>query len=76
MIGVVPTETLGDTTMTTETATTRETLEEIRTLLGHNGVECRVRINRAGRITRHGAPDPTDRSMDYWQDMGHVEDWR
>jgi len=48
--------------------------KEIRRYLGHNGSECRVRIHRDGRITRHGSPDPADRSMDYWHDCGTLAD--
>jgi len=48
---------------------------EIREKLGHNGAECRVKITKDGRVLRHGSPVETDRSKDYWQDMGRVEDY-
>ena len=34
------------------------------------GRECRVKISRAGDVTRYGSPDPSDRAHDYWHDMG------
>lgn len=46
----------------------------VREHLGHNGMECTVRIKRNGEIHRYGSPDPFDRSMDYWQYMGTVID--
>lgn len=48
--------------------------KQIRESLGHNGVECRVRIKRDGSILRYGSPDPFDRSCDYWHFIGHVHD--
>lgn len=42
----------------------------IREYYGHNGHECRVRISRDGTITRHGSPDPFDRSKDFWAFIG------
>ncbi len=48
---------------------------EIREYLGHNGVECLVEI-RHGHVQRYGSTDPTDRSMDFWQDHGALLDWR
>lgn len=50
--------------------------KEIREELGHCPHECRVVIHRDGRVSRFGSPDIFDRSMDYWQDMGRVEDYR
>lgn len=52
------------------------TNKEIREHLGHNGVECRVRITRDGKIYRHGSPVVTDRSKDYWALIGYVSDYR
>lgn len=49
-------------------------LKEIRERLGHNGIECRVKICRDGKVLRYGSPNPFDRSRDYWQFMGHVSD--
>ena len=51
------------------------TRKEIRGFLGHCPPECRVRISRAGGVTRYGSPDPTDRSKDFWQNHGSVEDY-
>ena len=51
------------------------TNQQIREYLGHNGSECRVRISRDGRITRHGSPNPTDRSQDFWAYMGEKDDY-
>lgn len=44
--------------------------KEIRRYLGHNGVECRVRIGRDGMIYRYGSPDVSDRSKDRWEMLG------
>ncbi len=52
---------------------TKITNKKIREYFGHNGVECRVRISRDGTVTRYGSPDPFNRSMDYWQDLGDVD---
>ncbi len=52
----------------------RVTDREIREHMGHNGVECRVRITRDGKVERHGSPEPTDRSADYWAAMGTREE--
>lgn len=49
---------------------------QLREHLGHNGHECRVRIQRDGHVWRHGAPTPTDRSMDCWHYCGHVDELR
>lgn len=49
---------------------TKVTDKAIREYLGHNGVECRVRIARDGTITRHGSPDPFDRSKDFRANCG------
>jgi len=57
-----------------ETQMTKITDKAIRDYLGHNGVECRVRISRDGTVTRHGSPDPFDRSNDYWMLMGTREE--
>jgi hypothetical protein len=43
---------------------------DIREYLGHNGVECRVRVCRDFGVLRYGSPDPTDRSRDYWEWIG------
>ena len=43
----------------------------IREYLGHNGVECKVRITRNGDVYRHGSPDHFDRSADYWAWIGY-----
>lgn len=47
----------------------------IREYLGHNGVECRVRIGRDGRVERYGSPNTTDRSKDFWAYMGTRAYW-
>lgn len=47
---------------------------EIREYLGHNGVECRVRICRDGTVLRYGSPDEFDRSQDFWVFKGYRED--
>lgn len=52
------------------------TNKQIRHALGHNGVECKVRITHDGTVRRYGSPDPTDRSKDFWQFMGHVSDFK
>lgn len=54
--------------------TTKITDKAIREHLGHNGVECRVRIARNGVVERYGSPLPTDRSKDFWPYMGTRED--
>lgn len=51
-----------------------KTMRELRAYLGHNGCECRVRIGNGGWVRRHGSPDTTDRSMDYWHDIGWAWD--
>lgn len=51
------------------------TNKQIREYLGHNGAECIVRIKRDGTVMRYGAPDPADRSKDFWQYWGHVTDY-
>lgn len=61
-------------TTTELTRLNAEYLRALRLELGHNGAECRVRIHDDGRIERHGSPEPTDRSHDYWHDMGRVTD--
>jgi hypothetical protein len=45
---------------------------QIRQHYGHNGLECRVTVSRLGdgRVMRHGSPDPTDRSKDFWTVIG------
>ena len=43
---------------------------EIRDYLGHNGSECRVRIQRDGTVLRNGSPDYADRSQDEWLYVG------
>ena len=43
---------------------------DIRRYLGHNGVECKVRIKRNGDVCRYGSPEPTDRSLDFWVWIG------
>lgn len=48
--------------------------KQIRQYLGHNGVECRVRIKRNGMIYRHGSPDPADRSKDFCIELGCKSD--
>jgi hypothetical protein len=48
--------------------------KEIRKYLGHNGVECSVKIGRDGRVERYGSPTVTDRSMDFWAYMGTKAD--
>jgi hypothetical protein len=48
------------------TKITKITDKAIRKYYGHNGVECRIRIGKDGLIHRHGSPNPTDRSKDFW----------
>jgi hypothetical protein len=43
---------------------------EIREYLGHNGSECRVRIQKDGTVLRNGSPNYTDRSKDEWLYLG------
>ena len=47
--------------------------KEIREYLGHNGVECRVKIKNSGEIHRFGDPNPFDRSKDFWHFIGYKE---
>jgi len=49
--------------------------QKIRNFLGHNGKECRVKITNTGKVLRFGSPYFPDKSKDYWQDMGYVEDY-
>tara|TARA_R110001632_G_C11135211_1_gene395390 strand:+ start:169 stop:363 length:195 start_codon:yes stop_codon:yes gene_type:complete len=51
-----------------------KTNQEIREYLGHALPECRVVIHRNGEIERYGSPDPSDRSQDFWANMGTVEE--
>ncbi len=56
----------------------QKTMDEkwVREYFGHNGHECKVRIQTNGRIYRHGSPDPVDRSKDFWSDLGTMaERW-
>lgn len=53
---------------------TQITDKAIRDYMGHNGAECRVRVTRDGRVLRHGSPEPTDRSRDYWAWLGWRDD--
>ena len=47
---------------------------DIREIYGHNGHECHVQIRKNGEVVRYGSPDPTDRSMDFWAQIGWRED--
>jgi hypothetical protein len=47
---------------------------QIRNHLGHCPPECRVKITHLGEVSRYGSPDPYDRSKDFWQFCGWVED--
>jgi hypothetical protein len=60
--------------MSTATPIKRRYQELVRKHLGHNGVECRVWIGADGWVRRHGHPEPADRSMDYWHDIGNIRD--
>ena len=44
--------------------------KKIREYLGHNGDECRVRIQKDGTVLRNGSSDYTDRSQDEWLYVG------
>lgn len=55
--------------------TTRYLKSTIRDYYGHNGHECKVKITLDGEIHRYGSPNPTDRSKDYWQYLGTIEEW-
>lgn len=44
--------------------------KEIRAYLGHNGRECRVRIQKDGAVLRNGSADHFDRSQDGWLYVG------
>ena len=55
---------------------------DIRRFLGHepavDGVRshCRVKIKRDGTVHRYGLPDELDRAHDYWQYLGHRDDYK
>ena len=48
---------------------------DIRSYLGHNGHECRVRVQRNGEVHRFGAPNIIDRSRDFWTYQGERADF-
>ena len=50
--------------------TTTITDADIRSYLGHNGRECRVRVKRNGEVHRYGLPNVIDRSRDFWTYVG------
>jgi hypothetical protein len=52
----------------------RITDKAIREHLGHNGNECRVRIQRDGIVLRNGSPDHADRGKDEWLYIGRRSD--
>ena len=49
------------------------THKQIREFLGHNGDERKVRITRDGLVLTYGSTDHTDRSKDFWAEVGTVE---
>jgi len=47
-----------------------KTKKSLREWIGHNGVECRVRLKRNGEVLMFGCPVETNRNLDFWRVVG------